>query len=197
MDFSSHLVLENSRVRLRPLEAADFAALKDVAADPALWRYTTVAAHSTVELAGYLRHALRERELGRRYPFVIVDRETGQLAGSTSYYNVSPDEQRISIGYTWVGRTFQRTGLNRAAKHLLLCHAFGQLDCQRVELETDARNWQSRDAMRRMGATEEGILRSHRFTQGGLRRDTVIFSVLKPEWDQLRQTVFREFDARG
>ena len=197
MDFSSHLVLENSRVRLRPLEASDFAVLKEVAADPALWQYSLTAAHSTVELAGYLRRALRERELGRRYPFVIVDRGTGQLAGSTSYYHVRPDELRLSIGHTWVGRDFQRTGLNRAAKHLLLCHAFGQLACQRVELETDARNWLAREALRRMGATEEGTLRSHRFTQGGRRCDTVIYSVLRPEWDQLRQTIFREFDARG
>jgi len=197
MDFSSHIVLENSRARLRPLEASDFAALKPVAFDPELWKYTLTACHTPVELAAYLQQALQGREQGKRYPFVIIDRASGRVAGSTSYYNVDMPEQKLSIGYTWVGKDFQRSGLNRACKHLLLNHAFGNLACERVELETDARNWKSREAMARMGATEEGTLRSHRITQGGRRRDTVIFSILKPEWDSLRQSVFREFDARG
>ena len=197
MDFSASIVLENSRARLRPLEATDFAALKPVAFDAELWKYTLTACHTPVELAAYLQQALQGRAKGLRYPFVIIDRLTGQLAGSTSYYNVDLNEQKLSIGYTWVGKDFQRSGLNRACKHLLLNHAFGSLGCERVELETDSRNWKSREAMARMGATEEGTLRSHRNTQGGIRRDTVIFSILKPEWDGLRQSVFKEFDARG
>lgn len=197
MDFSKPIVLENRRVRLRPLEAADFEALKTVAFDADLWRYTLTRADDAVSLAAYIAAALASRQQEQRYPFAIIDRQTGQLAGSTSYYQVVDDEQRLSIGYTWVGRAFQRTGLNRAAKHLLLCHAFGQLGCERVELETDARNHKSQQAMQRMGATEEGTLRSHRNTQGGVRRDTVIFSVLRPEWDTLRRTVFAEYDARG
>ena len=197
MDFSAPIVLENSRVRLRPLEIADFEALKPVAFDEELWRYTLTRGDDAVSLAAYLRQALEAREQDLRYPFVIIDRETGQLAGSTSYYNVSEADQRLSIGYTWVGTAFQRSGLNRACKHLLFSHAFGQLGCERVELETDARNQKSRTAMSRMGATEEGTLRSHRPTQGGIRRDTVIFSVIKPEWSGLRQSVFQEFEARG
>ncbi len=197
MDFTKPVVLENSRVRLRPLEAADFEQLKPVAFDPDLWRYTLTRGDDSVSLAAYLAAALAARQQGVRYPFVIVDRLTGQLAGSTSYYRVDEAEQSLSIGYTWVGRQFQRTGLNRAAKHLLLCHAFGALNCERVELETDAFNYKSQLAMRQMGATEEGTLRSHRLTQGGRRRDTIIFSVLRPEWDTLRRTVFAEFDARG
>jgi RimJ/RimL family protein N-acetyltransferase len=117
--------------------------------------------------------------------------------GTTSYGSFALEERRLEIGWTWLGRAFQRTGVNRAAKHLLLKYAFGELGCERVELKTDARNWQSRDAMRRMGATEEGTLRSHMITQGGLRRDSVYFSILKPEWDALCMSVFREFDARG
>ena len=197
MDFSASIVLENSRVRLRPLEIDDFEALKAVAFDAGLWQYTLSRADDAVSLAAYLRQALTARTQGLRYPFAIVDRQTGQLAGSTSYYGVVADDRRLSIGYTWVGAAFQRSGLNRAAKHLLFSHAFGQLDYERVELETDARNQQSRTAMARMGATEEGLLRSHRITQGGFRRDTVIFSVIRPEWPALRQTVFQEFEARG
>ncbi|MGI4885898.1 MAG: GNAT family N-acetyltransferase [Janthinobacterium lividum] len=195
MDFTKNLVLENRRVRLRPLETADFEALKAVAFDPEIWRYTLSRADDAVSLAAYVATAVHDRQAGRRYPFAIVDRDTGALAGSTSYYNVAPDDQRLSIGHTWVGTAFQRTGLNRAAKHLLLCHAFDVLQFERVELETDSRNVQSQSAMRRMGATEEGTLRRHRLTQDNVRRDTVIFSIIRPEWDALRHSVFAEFDA--
>ena len=197
MDFSQTIVLENSRVRLRPLEAADFEALKEVAFVPELWRYTLARADDAMSLAAYISDAVQARQEGRRYPFVIIDRETGRLAGITSYYNVSPAHQSLNIGYTWVGTDFQRTGLNRAAKHLLLSYAFEQLGYERVALETDGRNQQSQTAMRRMGATHEGTLRSHRPTQGGIRRDTAIFSILRPEWDELRHTTFAQFDARG
>jgi len=197
MDFSAPIVLENSRVRLRPLELTDFEALKAVAMDTDLWEFTLTRADDAVSLAAYLRQATEDREQNLRYPFAIIDRETGALAGSTSYYNVVAPDQRLSIGYTWVGTKFQRSGLNRACKHLLLSHAFGALHCERVELETDARNHKSRTAMARMGATEEGLLRSHRPTQGGVRRDTVIFSIIRPEWSALRQSVFQEFEARG
>ena len=195
-DFDQKLVLENQRVRLRPLETTDFEALKPAAFDPEVWQYTLTRADDALSLADYLAQAHHDRQAGRRYAFAIIDRATGQLAGSTSYYNLAPDDQRLSIGYTWVGRDFQRTGLNRAAKHLLLSYAFDGLHYERVELETDSRNLQSQQAMRRMGATEEGTLRRHRLTQGGYRRDTVIFSIIRPEWDGLRQSVFQEYDAR-
>jgi RimJ/RimL family protein N-acetyltransferase len=197
MDFTQHVVLENRRVRLRPLDTSDFEALKAIAFDPNIWQYTLTRGDDAVSLAAYISTALQDRAAERRYPFVIIDRETGQIAGSTSYYNISEANQSLSIGYTWVGADFQRTGLNRAAKHLLLSHAFGLLACERVELETDSRNQQSQQAMRRMGATEEGTLRSHRLTQGGIRRDTVIFSIIRPEWDELRRTTFAEYDARA
>ena len=197
MNFSTSIVLENGRARLRPLELTDFDALKAVAMDADLWKYTLTRADDAVSLAAYLRQAVEGREQGLRYPFAIIDRETGELAGSTSYYNVIEADQRLSIGYTWVGTKFQRSGLNRACKHLLLSHAFGQLDCERVELETDARNHKSRTAMARMGATEEGTLRSHRPTQGDIRRDTVIFSIIRPEWPTLRQSTFQAFEVRG
>ena len=194
-DFSQNIVLENNRVRLRPLDTSDFEALKPAAFDPNIWQFTLTRADDAVSLAHYLATAVHDREAERRYAFAIIDRATGQLAGSTSYYNLVSHDQRLSIGYTWLGPDFQRTGLNRAAKHLLLSYAFEHLGYERVELETDSRNQQSQQAMRRMGATEEGTLRQHRLTQGGIRRDTVIFSIIRPEWDGLRQTVFREYNG--
>ena len=197
MDFTQDILLENHRALLRPLALTDFEALQPVAATPELWAYTLTRADDPTSLAAYLAEAVQGREQQRRYPFLIFDKQTGQAAGSTSYYNVDAADARLSIGYTWIGADFQRTGLNRACKHLLLRHAFEELGCERVELETDSRNHKSRDAMRRMGATEEGTLRSHRPTQGGLRRDTVIFSIVRPEWEALRQTVFQAYDSRG
>ncbi|GGF03102.1 GNAT family N-acetyltransferase [Hymenobacter cavernae] len=198
MDCSRCITLENSRVRLRPLEASDFDALKAIAFDAEIWQWMiTPAPRNSVDLAAYLADAIAARNAGARYPFAIIDRKTGRLAGTTSYCSFAMNDRRLEIGWTWLGREFQRTGINRAAKHLLLKYAFGELGCERVELKTDARNTKSQEAMRRMGATEEGTLRSHLITQGGVRRDSVYFSILKPEWDELRQTVFREYDARG
>lgn len=197
MDFTQDIVLENSRVLLRPLVLTDFEALRPVAAAPALWAYTLTRGDDPISLAQYLADAVQGRQQQRRYPFLIIDKDTNQVAGSTSYYHVDEVEAKLSIGYTWVGQEFQRTGLNRAAKHALLRYAFDVLGCERVELETDSRNHKSQQAMRQMGATEEGTLRSHRYTQGGLRRDTVIFSIVRPEWNTLRQTVFHLFDSRG
>ncbi|HEX8426962.1 GNAT family protein [Hymenobacter sp.] len=196
MDFSQDVILENNRVLLRPLAATDFEILQSVAFEPELWQYTLTRADDRISLAAYIAAAMHGRDLQQRYPFLIIDKDTDRVAGSTSYYNINAEEARLSIGYTWVGTDFQRTGLNRAAKYLLFRHAFEALACERVELETDSHNQKSRDAMRRMGATEEGVLRSHRYTQGGRRRDTVIFSVIKPEWNVLRQGAFREFDNR-
>lgn len=198
MDFTQDILLENHRALLRPLALADYDALQPVAATPELWAYTLTRADDPASLRSYLAEAVQGREQQRRYPFLVIDKQAGRAAGSTSYYNIDANEQRLSIGYTWIGTDFQRTGLNRACKYLLLRHAFEVLQCERVELETDARNQKSRDAMRRMGATEEGTLRRHRNTQGGLRRDTVIFSIIRPEWETLRQTVFQACeDSRG
>ncbi|OWP64301.1 GNAT family N-acetyltransferase [Hymenobacter amundsenii] len=197
MDFSQNIILENDRVQLRPLTTADYEALQSVAADPELWTYTLTRADDAIGLAAYIAQALEGREQETRYPFLIIDKNTGLAAGSTSFYQVSEAEARLSIGYTWVGTEFQRTGLNRACKYLLLHYAFEELGCERVELETDARNQKSREAMRRLGATEEGTLRSHRYTQGGVRRDTVIFSVIRADWNELRASVFGQSSSGG
>ncbi|AYA37960.1 N-acetyltransferase [Hymenobacter oligotrophus] len=198
MDCSRCITLENSRVRLRPLEASDFDALKQIAFDADIWRYlTTPAPRDNMALAAYLAQTLKDRQQGKRYPFAIIDLATGRLAGSTSYGSFAMPDGRLEIGWTWLGKEFQRTGVNRAAKHLLLKYAFGELGCERVELKTDLRNHQSQEAMRRMGAVQEGILRSHMALPDGSRRDSVYFSILRSEWDKLRQSVFREYDGRG
>ena len=129
-------------------------------------------------MAAYIAVALAERAAGRALPFAIIDKATGQAIGSTRYVAIEPAHRRVEIGWTWLGRSWQRTAANTEAKYLLLRHAFETLGCIRVELKTDALNERSRAAIRRIGAREEGTLRSHMITASGRIRDTVYYSIL-------------------
>ena len=131
---------------------------------------------------------IRDRHI--RYPFLIFDKQQQQYAGSTSFGNISNPNARIEIGWTWIGTNFQRTGLNRANKFLMLQYAFETLGFERVELKTDGRNLQSRTAMEKIGATPEGILRSHTVMSDGYRRDTHYYSILKSEWHKIKRDIF-------
>jgi RimJ/RimL family protein N-acetyltransferase len=137
-------------------------------------------------LEEFISLALEERQRGSSYPFVVYDKEKMAAAGSTRYGNISWKDKRIEIGWTWLGVDFQRTGLNRACKHALLKYAFETLDMERVEFKTDVSNQQARRALLKIGAKEEGILRSHSVMQDGRRRDTIYYSMLKNEWPGVR-----------
>jgi RimJ/RimL family protein N-acetyltransferase len=132
--------------------------------------------------------AFKQAADGLSLPFTIIDPKSGAIVGSTRYMNITPEHRRLEIGSTFVGRQWQRTAVNTAAKLLLLTHAFERLECIRVELKTDARNATSRAAIRRLGATEEGALRGHVICADGFRRDTVYFSILESEWPQIKNT---------
>ena len=118
--------------------------------------------------------------------FAQILRATGEIAGSTSYLAIEPAHRRLEIGATWLNPRHQRTGANTEAKLLLLRHAFEQLGCRRVEFKTDSENKQSRTALARIGATEEGTFRSHMIRPDGGRRDSVYFSVIDEEWPRVR-----------
>lgn len=189
--FSSPLFLEHERVLLRPLALDDLPALGPIACDPAIWAFTPSRIYHPQELGTYLQAAMDARANGLRYPFAIVDKTRNVLAGSTSYANYSPKDQRIEVGYTWLGRNFQGTGLNKACKFLLFQYAFEQLGMLRVELKTDLLNQQSRKAMQKLGLVEEGVLRSHTAMHDGRRRDTIYYSLLAEEWAGVKQQVYR------
>lgn len=184
--------LEGRFVVLEPLDEGHIPGLVEAGRDPALWRWTTQQADSPEAMALYVAAALLEREEGRSIPFAQVERATGRVAGSTRLGNLSPEHRRVEIGWTWLGRPWQRTALNTEAKRLLLAHAFEVLDCIRVELKTDALNEVSRAAILRLGAVEEGTLRRHMITGTGRVRDTVYFSILREEWPGVRDRL----DAR-
>ena len=176
------MVLEGDVVRLEPLRLDHAEALSAVGLDPSLWALTTIRVHTPAEMRSYVEEALTEQQSGASLPFATVERATGRVIGSTRFGNITPAHRRVEIGWTWIAPAWQRTAVNTEAKLLMMSHAFDTLGCRRVELKTSALNLRSRNAMLRIGATEEGTLRQHMINSDGSNRDSVYFSVLDSEW---------------
>ena len=191
----SPLILEGKAVRLEPLRLEHLAGLCAVGLEDDLWRWTVSQVRTGEDMRKYMEAALDQQDKGTALPFATIDKASGQVAGSTRYGNIDLANRRVEIGWTWLGSRFQRTALNTEAKYLMLRHAFEDLGCIRVELKTDTLNRRSRDAMRRIGAREEGILRSHQITQSGRLRDTVYYSILAGEWPEVRDRLERRLAA--
>lgn len=181
--FELQPVLENERVLLRPLEATDFNYLLPFSLnEPDTWQYGLVTAAGDENLRHYIAAALKNKEEKKEYPFIVFDKNKGQYAGSTRFYDIQPAYRTAQLGFTWYGQAFRRTGLNRHCKLLLLTFAFETWGLERVEFRADARNTASIAAMKAIGCVEEGILRSHTPTASGIRRDSIVLSILKQEW---------------
>lgn len=177
------VTLEGEYVRLEPLSLEKhFADLSAVAFDAEIWRWSPQQIRIEADLKNYIENALKEQQQGVFLPFATVLKKTGKAVGSTRFGNIDAANKRTEIGWTWIGREFQRTFVNTEAKFLMLRYAFEIWNCNRVELKTDALNERSRNAILRIGAKEEGILRKHVITDSGRIRDTVYFSILKDEW---------------
>jgi RimJ/RimL family protein N-acetyltransferase len=181
------VTLEGDLVRLEPLEPRHSDGLWAAAQDPAVWRWIPVRVASQRDIDLLIGHAGASLASGSGLSFAQVLRASGEVMGSTSYLAVDPANLRLEIGFTWLHPRFQRTGANTEAKLLLLRHAFEALGCRRVEFKTDSRNAQSRAALARIGASEEGTLRSHMRRLDGSSRDSVYFSVIAPEWPHVRE----------
>ena len=193
MNFEQVPLLQDASVLLRPFRPEDIAELATIAMDEEIWRYMVTCISNAQELEAWVQTVTEGYRQGSRYTFMIEDKATGQLAGSTSYGNISEPDKRLEIGWTWLSREYRGSGLNRHCKFLLLRYAFEELQMDRVELKGDALNTRSRRAMLKIGATEEGTLRSHTLMHDGRRRDTVYYSILRTEWPHIRQTVFGDF----
>ncbi|MFI9400714.1 GNAT family N-acetyltransferase [Nocardia sp. NPDC052316] len=174
--------LENDHVLLRPIEPTDRAGLCKIALDPDIWRYFVALVETEADFDAFFDAALDDQLAGRRVVFYIMDKASGRAAGSMSYGNMAERDGRLEIGWSWLGRDFRGSGLNRWAKYLLLEHAFERLGAERVEFKTDVLNEQARRGLRNIGAVEEGVLRSFNPMPGGRRRDAIFYSVLRGEW---------------
>ena len=178
--------LENELVRLRPVSEADRAGLHEIAMDPAIWRYFVSLIETDTDFELFFDTMLADHSAGHRVVFVIVDKATGRIAGSSSFGNLSGKDLRLEIGWSWLGTAFQGTGINRHAKLALLGHAFDTLLAERVEFKTDKLNAQARRGLLKIGAVEEGTLRSFNPMPGGRRRDAVYYSIIRAEWPMVR-----------
>lgn len=186
MNFTDDIILENDSVLLRSLTPEDEKGFKEIALDPDTWKYTVTSATNSNELKEYIDSALEDRKRNFRYPFTILDKTSGKIAGSTSYGNISMKDKRLEIGWTWLGKEFRGTIINKQAKFLLLQYAFEHLKFERVEFKTDLLNKAARRALEKIGAMEEGILRSHTLMNDGRRRDTIYYSILANEWEEIK-----------
>jgi N-acetyltransferase len=182
-DFKTDYRLENDRVLLRPLNENDLGHLLPFAImEPELWQYSLISAAGEAGMKNYFHQALAAREAQKEYPFIVFDKEKQRYAGSTRFYDVQLLQLTLQLGYTWYGKDFQGTGLNRNCKFLLLGFAFERMQMERVEFRADNRNARSIAAMKNIGCTEEGVLRSHLIKADGIRRDSIVLSILKSEW---------------
>jgi RimJ/RimL family protein N-acetyltransferase len=180
------VVLEGDRVRLEPMRRDHLDALTEAGRYDELWRWTRSKATTRETMAEYMDEAFADIARGTALPFVTIDKPSQTIVGSTRFANIDSGNRRVEIGWTWISPPFQRSYVNSEAKYLMLRHAFDVWDCVRVELKTDVLNEQSRNAMLRLGAFEEGILRRHVITYSGRFRDTIYYSILDHEWPAVR-----------
>ena len=183
-DLFSKNLLEDDRVLLRPLEATDAKHLMDISLhEPETWEFSLVKADGQVNLSNYIKLALKAKDMQKEFPYVVYDKQSGKYAGSTRFYDINFEFKTLQLGYTWYGKDFRGTGLNKHCKYLLLRFAFETLGMERVEFRADANNYRSIAAMKSIGCTAEGVLRSHMPTHDSeIRRDSIILSILKDEW---------------
>jgi N-acetyltransferase len=188
------LALTGSIVRLEPVTMEHLDALCAVGLDPELWRLTASRVSTREEMRAHIAGGLARQAAGTALLFANVLRSENRVVGSTGYGNIDPANRRVEIGWTWVARAWQRTAVNTEAKYLMMRHAFEVLGCVRVEFKTDALNAASRAAILRLGAKEEGILRSHMIVQGGRVRDSVYYSVIAGEWPDVKRKLERKLE---
>lgn len=181
-NFLQEHILENDTVRLNPLHHHDIDKLLHFSEQqPELWKYSLQPADGLENLKVYIDFALRGRKEETAYPFIVFDKRTQQIAGSTRFYDFQKNHNTVQLGYTWYGKEFQGTGLNKQCKMLMLEFAFENIGVDRVEFRADANNERSIAAMKSIGCTVEGILRNN-CAAPKERRDSIVLSILKDEW---------------
>ncbi len=183
------VILEGKFVRLEPLRVEHLDSLTEIGLDESLWLWTAAIVKNKEDMRRYIEAALDEFERKISLPFKTVEKSSGKIVGSTRFGNIDVKNHRAEIGWTWINPRWQRTQINTEAKLLMLSHAFETWKCIRVELKTDVLNDKSRNAIERLGAQEEGILRRHIITEAGRIRDTIYYSILDTEWQSVKNNL--------
>jgi N-acetyltransferase len=178
--------LEGPTVKLVPMEIGQLDELWNAGQLQEIWEFTSSKIRSKDDMRAAIKAAADEREDGTQYPFVVVDKETGKIIGSSRYLVISEVHKTLEIGWTWYHPDYWRTRVNTETKFLMLRHAFEEMGMNRVQFCTDSRNIRSQKAIARLGAVKEGILRKHRIIADGYVRDTVVFSIIKEDWKMVK-----------
>ncbi len=187
--------LESNSVKLLPLLPEHADDLVAAASDGELWNlwYTSVPNQETIDT--YIQQALDQQQRGESLPFVVMDRASGKIIGSTRFCHADTINKRVEIGYTWYAKSYQRSSVNTECKLLLLTHAFETLNTIAVELRTHWHNQASRNAIARLGAKQDGVLRNHQQLPDGSYRDTVVFSIINQEWRAVKNSLIHKLQA--
>jgi len=180
------LTLEGEQVRLEPLATAHTQGLSEAIQDGELHRLWYTLVPSPEQVPAWIEASLQAQQAGKAVPFAVRRRRDGRIVGSTRYMNIEPTQRRLEIGTTFYAASVQRSGLNTECKRLLLSHAFEALRCIAVEFRTHWFNHRSREAIARLGAKQDGVLRKHQQLADGSFRDTVVFSITDDEWPAVR-----------
>jgi RimJ/RimL family protein N-acetyltransferase len=196
-DFREEIILENERVLLRPLQVSDGSLLGHyVNEEPDLWQYSLAAITTTKDVEKYIQAAIEARENKTSYAFIVFDKFLNTYVGCTRFYDIQLNFQTTQIGYTWYSKKCWGTKLNENCKFLLLQFAFDQMGFERVEFRADNNNKRSIAAMQKIGCTVEGVLRNHLPMPNGKRRDSIVLSILKEDWNaSLKQALAAKLKA--
>ncbi len=197
-DFSKDYVLEDDCVMLRPLLQNDADLLVNFALnEPQLWQYSLISAAGKAKMDHYVELAIESRIQKNGYAFIVFDKRTNEYAGSTRFYDIQVKHQALQLGYTWYGQQFQGSGLNAHCKFLLLSFAFDRMGFERVEFRADVNNARSIAAMKSIGCTVEGVLKSNLMKDDGTRRDSIVLRILKEEWNAgVKELLLQKISAR-
>lgn len=187
MPFVEPVTLRGEHAVLEPLAAAHAADLQDAARDGELWKLWYTSVVPPERMGAEIERRLALQKQGSMLPFAVIDPAAHRAVGMTTYMNIDATNRRVEIGSTWYAKRVQRTALNSECKLMLLTHAFETLDCIAVEFRTHWMNQQSRAAIERLGAKQDGVLRNHAIASDGSYRDTVVFSIIESEWPAVRR----------
>jgi len=192
MSFVQPVILRDHGVRLEPLDLSHEDGLRAAAADGELWKLRVTSVPEPEQTQAYIETALKMREAGDRFAFAVIDDASHRVLGSSSFHDILPSVKRVEIGYTWYAKSQQRSHVNTTCKLLMMGHAFDTLGCRTVGWRTDNFNFASQQAIERLGARKDGVIRGHALRRDGTIRDTVMYSMTAGEWPEAKaQLLYR------
>ena len=189
----SHIELENDKVLLIPFENLRNQELKKIIFNNDIWEFMGTFIKTELDFEHYIKNTIEDKENGICYPFLIIDKQSGQVAGSTRFGNLNTTSEKCEIGWTWYGTNFQGTGLNKACKYELLKFGFEKVGFRRIQFSTDQENTRSQKAITKLGAQKEGIFRNNYIDSNGQSKNDVYYSIIKEDWNALKHNKFKDF----